>query len=165
MADDFSAEMARLLDQYDEKRRAAAARIQQVKANEIAFLDEFAHLRRSVVRPVFEAVGAVLRERGHDFTIAEDEYALQQGGHATEARISIHVMPAGPEGTPLSPEQCPSLAFATRHYNRVVEIHGSTVASRPGSPAGPRAGYQLTQITTELVRDELLTLVAEIARR
>jgi len=164
LAADFDAELATLLDQYDEKRSAVAARMRQIKADELAFLDEFASLRRSVVRPVFEAVGTVLKARGHDFSIFEDEYTFEQGGKTTEARISIRILPAAPDGSFPGPEQCPSLAFATRHYNRVVEIHGGLVASRSGGSAGPRGEYQLTQITTELVRKELLKLVAEIAR-
>lgn len=164
MVADFDADLARLLDQFDEKRNAVAARMRQVKADEVAFLQDFAELRRSVVRPVFEAVGAALKLRGHDFRIVEDEYALEQGGKTTEARISIRILPAAPDGTSPGPEQCPSLAFATRHYNRVVEIHGGLVASRSGGPAGSRGEYQLAQITTELVRNELLKLLAELAR-
>lgn len=161
---DFDVELGKLLDQYDEKRNAVAARMRQVKADEVAFLEQFADLRRSVVRPVFEAVGAVLKMRGHDFSIFEDEYAFEQGSKATEARISIRILPAAPDGSSPGPEQCPSLAFATRHYNRVVEIHGGLAASRSGGPAGSRGEYQLAQITPELVRNELLKLVAELAR-
>jgi hypothetical protein len=161
---DFDAELAKLLDQYDEKRSAVAARMRQVKADEVAFLDGFANLRRSVVRPVFEAVGAVLKARGHDFSIAEDEYAFEQGGNTTEARISIRILPAGPDGAAPRPEQCPSLAFATRYYNRVVEIHSGSLVSRSDGSAGPRGEYQLAQVTSALVKSELLKLVAEIAR-
>ena len=161
---EFDVELGKLLDQYDEKRNVVAARMRQVKADEVAFLQDFADLRRSVVRPVFEAVGAALKARGHDFSIFEDEYAFEQGGKTTEARISIRILPAAPDGSSPGPEQCPSLAFATRHYNRVVEIHGDLVASRSGGSAGARGEYQLAQITTELVRKELLMLVAEIAR-
>lgn len=164
VAADFDADLARLLDQYDEKRNAVAARMRQVKEDEAAFLRDFADLRRSVVRPVFEAVGAALKLRGHDFGIVEEEHAFAPGGRTTEARISIRILPAAPDGASPGPEQCPSLAFATRHYNRVVEIHGGLAASRSGGPAGSRGEYQLAQITTELVRSELLKLVAELAR-
>jgi hypothetical protein len=164
VAVDFDAELGKLLDQYDEKRNAVAARMRQVKADEVAFLDDFAHLRRAVVRPVFEAVGAVLKARRHDFSISEDEYASEPGGDTTEAKISIRILPAGPDGAAPRPEQCPSLSFATRYYNRVVEIHSSSLVSRSDGSAGPRGEYQLTQVTTELVRNELLKLVAEIAR-
>jgi len=164
VAVDFDAELGKLLDQYDEKRSAVAARMRQVKADEIAFLDEFANLRRTVVRPVFEAVGAALKARGHDFSISEDEYAFEQGGDTTEAKISIRILPAGLDGAAPRPDQSPSLAFATRYYNRVVEIHGGPLVSRADGSAGPRGEYQLTQVTTELVRNELLKLVAEIAR-
>lgn len=164
LAGDFDAELGRLLDQYDQKREAVAARMRQVKADELAFLDEFARVKRSVVRPIFEQVGAVLRARGHDFTILEDEYALDQGGKTTEATISIRILPARPEGSATGPDQHSSLAFATRHYNKVVEIHGGSEASRSGISAGPRGEYQLAQITVGLVRNELLKVVAEIAR-
>jgi hypothetical protein len=164
VAVDFDAELGKLLDQYDQKRSAVAARMRQVKADEVAFLDEFANLRRSVVRPVFEAVGAVLKTRGHDFGIVEDEYASEAGAKTTEAKISIRILPAGPDGSAPSPEQCPSLAFATRYYNRVVEIHSGASVSRPDGAAGPRGAYQLAQVTTELVKTELLKQIAEIAR-
>ncbi len=164
MAVDFDSELGKLLDQYDEKRSAVAARMRQVKADEVAFLDEFANLRRSVVRPVFEAAGEVLKARGHDFSISEDEYAFEKGGNTTEAKISICILPAGPDGAAPRPEQCPSLAFATRYYNRVVEIHSTSLVPRSDGSAGPRGAYQLAQITTELVKNELLKLVAEIAR-
>ena len=164
MAVDFDAEIGKLLDQYDEKRSAVAARMRQVKADEVAFLDEFANLRRSVVRPVFEAVGAILKARGHAFEISEDEYAFEPGDTTTEARIAIRLLPAGPEGAVPRPEHCPSLAFATRYYNRVVEIHRGALGSRSDVSAGPRGAYQLAQVTTALVENELLKLVAEIAR-
>ncbi len=47
----FRTELERLLDRYDEKRGAVPARMQQVKKDEAAFLQEFEHVRRSIVRP------------------------------------------------------------------------------------------------------------------
>jgi hypothetical protein len=164
VSDNFGAELDRLLDQYDEKRRAVTARKEQVKADEAAFLAEFAELRRSVIRPVFEAVGAALRARGHASTIVEEDYAIQSGGKSTEAKISILIAVAGGDGASPRPDQSPSLAFVTRHYNRAVEIHGGNVSSQSAPSAGPRGEYQLRQITTELVREKLLALIADIAR-
>ena len=65
MPQDLSAELGKLLDQYDANRRALDERKRQVKRDEDGFLDGFAQLRAGVIRPVFEASGAILKARGH----------------------------------------------------------------------------------------------------
>jgi len=162
---DLNLELGKLLDQYDEKRRAVEDRRQQVKSDEDNFLKGFADLRTRVVRPVFDAIGVILKERGHDFSISEDEYAGEPGGKATEAAVSIRVVPAGMEKSPHDDAQFPSLSFVTRHYSKTVCIHSSNAVPQLGGPAGPRGDYQLAQIDKELVQAELLKLIAGMVNR
>ena len=162
---DLNLELGKLLDRYDEKRRVVEERRQQVKTDEDNFVKGFADLRTNVVRPVFEAFGVILKERGHDFSISEDEYASKPGGKTTEAAVSIRVMPAGLEKPPHDDAQFPSLSFATRYYNKTVCIHSSNAVPQLGGPAGPRGDYQLAQIDGDLVKVELLKLIAGIVNR
>ncbi len=154
-----------MLDRYDEKRRVVEERRQQVKTDEDNFIKGFADLRTKVVRPVFEAIGAILKERGHDYSISEDEYAGEPGGKTTEAAVSIRVMPAGLEKSPHDDAQFPSLSFVTRHYNKTVCIQSSNAIPQSGGPAGPRGDYQLAQIDEDLVKVELLKLIVGIVNR
>jgi hypothetical protein len=165
MVRDVNIELGKLLDQYDEKRRAVEERRQQVKTDEGNFLKGFADLRTNVVRPVFEAIGVILKERGHDFNISEDEYAVEPGGKTTEAAISIRVMPAGMEESSHADAQLPTLSFATRHYNKTVCIHSSNAVPQSGGPASVRGDYQLAQIDQDLVQTELLKLIAGMVNR
>jgi hypothetical protein len=164
MADNFESTLGRLLDQYDEKRQAVAARVAQVKAEKLAFIEDFAQLRRAVIRPVFEVLGGALRARGHAFTITEEE-STEEGAKATEAKISINIMPVGPEGFPTLPEQGATLSFVTRHYTRSVEIRGGNIASQSDGAVGRRGDYQLSQITPALVQEKLLSLVGDIVKK
>ena len=165
MVTDLNLELGKLLDRYDEKRRVVEERRQQVKTDEDNFIKGFADLRTKVVRPVFEAIGAILKERGHDYSISEDEYAGEPGGKTTEAAVSIRVMPAGLEKSPHDDAQFPSLSFVTRHYNKTVSIQGSYAIPQLGGPAGPRGDYQLAQIDEDLVKVELLKLIVGIVNR
>jgi len=162
---DLNLELGKLLDQYDEKRRAVEERRQQVKTDDDNFLRGFADLRTKVVRPVFEAIGLILKERGHDFSISEGEYAGEPGGRTTEAAVSIRVVPAGMEKSSHDDAQFPSLSFITRHYNKTVCIHSSNAVPQLGGPAGPRGDYQLVQIDKDLVQTELLKLIAGMVNR
>lgn len=162
MAHDLSLELGKLLDQYDENRRAVEERMRQVKTDEDAFQKGFANLRTSVVRPVFEAIGIILKARGHDFRISEDENAGEPGGETTEATISIHIMPTGMEKSSQVNAQFPSLSFVTRHYNKTVCIRASNAVPTPSGAAGSRGDYQLAQVDTELVQAEVLKLIAGI---
>ena len=165
MVIDLNLELGKLLDQYDEKRRTVEERRQQVKTDEDNFLKGFADLRTNVVKPVFEAIGVILKERGHDFEISEDEYAGEPGGKTTEAAVSIRVRPAGMEMSSHDDAQSPSLSFVTRHYNKTVWIHSSNAVPQLGGPAGPRGDYQLAQIDKDFVQAELLKLIAGMVKR
>ena len=82
MTEALRLELGRMLDRYDEARRLARDRQQQAKADDALFLQRFADLRRGVVRPVFEAVGTILQERGHGFSISEQDYAVDASGRS-----------------------------------------------------------------------------------
>jgi hypothetical protein len=164
MAQELSLELGKLLDQYDENRRAVEERKRQVKTDEDAFETGFADLRTRAIRPVFEAAGAILKARGHDFSIAENELGAEPGGKTTEAAISIRIMPAGMGKPAHGNAQFPSLSFVTRHYNKTVCVFASNALPKSSGVAGSRGDYQLTQIDTALVEAELLDLIAGIVK-
>jgi hypothetical protein len=165
VAGDLDVELAKLLDQYDDKRRTVEERRRQVKTDEDAYQKAFANLRREVIRPVFDAVGAVLKARGHDFTISEEDGAAEPADKTREAAISMQIMPAGLEKSAQPEAPFPSLSFVTRHYNKTVCIRASNAVPKLNGGASPRGDYPLAQIDKELVRSELLKLIAGIVGR
>jgi hypothetical protein len=158
MADYLRDELSKLLNQYDEQRRAVQEREQKVKEEDALFLASFAELRRSVIRPAFEAAGAMLAERGHKVTIAEQEFAVDAGSKVTEAGIFIHIVPSG---APPSARDDPgrALSFSTRHYNKAVWIN----AGKP--PEGAKGTYPLDKIDRQRVEEELVRFVGGIIAR
>ncbi len=136
-----------------------------MKTDEDVYDKAFADLRLEVIRPVFEAVGAILKARGHGFVISEDDPAGEPGGNTREAVISMQIMPAGMEKSAQADAPYPSLSFATRHYNKTVCVRSSNSVPRLNGAAGPRGDYRLGQIDAQLVRSELLKLIAAIIDR
>ena len=161
MADPLRIALGKMLDEYDERRRGDLAREQQVRDEDAAFLAQFAELRRNVVRPVFEAAGAMLAERGHEFSISEDEFAVGEGGKVTEAGISLHIVPSGMSSRLHADDHGRSLSFSTRHYNKTVWIN-SGVAMNAGGVAGSKGAFPLARIDRPRVEEELLKFVAGV---
>ena len=158
MADHLRDELSKMLDQYDERRRGDLAREQKAKDDDALFLTQFAELRRSVVRPVFEAAGALLAERGHHFSISEQEFGVGEGSKPTEAGISFTIVPLGME-SPLYADHARSLSLTTRHYNKTVWL----AAGRPldaGGVAGSKGAFPLERIDKQLIEEELVKFVA-----
>ena len=161
MADYLRDELGKMLDQYEKRRREDLAREQKAKDDGTAFLAQFAELRRSVVRPVFEAAGQILAARGHGFHISEEEFSADAGGKVAEAGISIHIVPSGMPGPTHPDDHARSLSFTTRHYNRTVWIN-SGAALNAGGVAGSKGAYPLERIDRQLVEEELIKFVAGI---
>jgi len=154
-------ELSKMLDQYDERRRADVARERKSKDDDALFLTRFAELRRSVMRPVFEAAGALLAERGHDFSISEKEFSVDGGGKVTEAGISFHIVPSGMASQLHADDHGRTFSITTRHYNKTAWIN-SGAAMNAGGVAGSKGAYPLERIERRLVEEELVKFVAAI---
>lgn len=159
MADYMREELTRLLDEYDARRRADREREQRTRDDEARFLQDFAELRASVIRPVFEAAGAMLEERGHRYSIAEQEFTAGTEGRITEAGITLRVVPSGTKAG-LHEDQR-SLCIATRHYNKTVWINSGESAGS-GGLAGAKGAYPLDKLTRQMVEEQLIGFVARI---
>jgi hypothetical protein len=125
----------------------------------VRFLKDFAELRRSVIRPVFEAAGALLEERGHRYSIAEQEYASGAEGRTSEAGVTLRIVPQGTKA-PLHEDQR-SLAIATRHYNKTVWINSGESATSGGLD-GSKGAFMLEKVTRQLVEEEVIAFVARV---
>lgn len=159
MADHMRDALTKLLDVYDARRRGDLEREQKTRDDEVRFLKDFADLRREVIRPVFAAAGALLEERGHRYSIAEQEFLGGSEGRIAEAGITLRIVPSGTKA-PLHEDQR-SLSISTRHYNKTVWIHtGEPQAA--GGLAGGKDAFALEKVTKQLVEEELIAFVGRV---
>ena len=160
MSERLNVELGKVLDRYDERRRADLARARMAQDEDALFIANFVELRRAVVRPVFDAAGALLAERGHAVRISEVEFSADPNGKTTEAGISIQIAPAGMEPSPAGERR--SLCISTRHYNKTVWINDDGAAFYAGSAATTRGAYPLERIDNKLVEEELIKFVGAV---
>jgi hypothetical protein len=160
MADQLREGLGKLLDQYDARREAELAREKRTKEEDARFLSRFTELRNSVVRPVFEEAGAMLKERGHAFTISEDEFGIGEGG-VREAGISFHIVPVGMELPRHEDDHTRTLSITTRHYNKTVWIN-SGKSQDAGGTAGAKGAHTLEKVDRQLIEDALIKFVGGI---
>jgi len=154
-------DLNRTLDHYDERRRVDLERERQAKDDDVQFLARFARLRLEVVRPVLEDAGALLAQRGHGFSIVEEEYAADAGGKVREAGISLHIAPAGMPAQLHAEDHERSLSITTRHYNKTVWVSGGR-ALHSGGTAGAKGAYAIERIDRQLIEAEVVRLVGAV---
>jgi len=159
MADHMQDAVAKLLDAYDARRRGDVEREQKTKEDAARFLTDFAELRRSVIRPVFEAAGRILEDRGHRYSIEEHELVPGAAGSINEAGITMRIVPSGTKA-PLHEDRS-SLSITSRHYNKTVWIN-SGEAQRSGGIAGPAGAFALDKVTKQLIEEEVIAFVARV---
>jgi hypothetical protein len=161
MSERMRRELGEMLDAYDVVRRADDARKRRLETEGLAFLAAFAALRAKLLRPTFEAAGEMLRARGHEYVIREEEFVFEADGKTSEAAITLAITPQGLEKAAAADGARRELSFSTRHYNKTVSIVNGAV---PQSGTLAASGYGLGQIDAQIVEDELLKLVAAIVR-
>jgi hypothetical protein len=159
MADHMQEALTKLLDVYDARRRGDLEREQRTREEEARFLTDFIDLRRQVIRPVFETAGKLLEERGHRYSITEQEFVGGSEGRIAEAGITMRIVPMGTKA-PLHEDQR-SLSVSTRHYNKTVWIHSGEPQAQ-GGLAGGKDAFTLEKVTKQLVEEELIAFIARV---
>jgi hypothetical protein len=101
----------------------------------------------------------MLEERGHRYSITEQEFTAGAAGRITEAGITLRVVPSGTKAG-LHEDQR-SLSITTRHYNKTVWINSGESAGS-GGLAGSKGAYDLEKMTRSLVEEEVIAFVGRI---
>lgn len=120
---------------------------------EDTFPGEYATLKQSVIRPVFESVGNRMKERGHQFNISEEA-----GG-----KISIHIVPPGGNQSIHPYDWFPTFSLYGAPFTKRIGVHGRNAKPNSSGSTGERGDYQLAQVNKETVEKELMKFIGEIA--
>ena len=153
MTDDPNAKFGKALNQFTGKRGAGANGKPLSKAGEDTFPGDFAELKLSVIRPVFESIGNRMKERGHEFNISEEP-----GG-----KISIHIVPAGVNKSIHPYDWFPTFSFFGAPFTKTIGVHGRNMRPNSEGSSGARGDYTPAQINKEIVEKELMKFIGEIA--
>ena len=152
MTEDQQLKMGKTQDQLSGIRGASADNAPQARTGD-DFPGDFARLKLTVIRPVFETVGNTLKERGHEFNISEE----------TGGKISIHIVPAGVSKSIHPYTWFPTLSFFGAPFTKTIGLHGINARRNSESGTGQRGDYKLAQVSKDIVEKELMKFIGEIA--
>lgn len=145
----------KILDEYNAKQSAnSAKKLEDGMARDIAerqFHEDFAELRKMVIRPIMDQICAVLKEKGHDGEIVEhmDKYTE---GNIYEPDIILKVIPKGPFYPYLLHEKHPYVRYAQNTYGRRVGFSRNTKSFSD-------ADFGLSELTAESIQSQLTEFV------
>ena len=120
---------------------------------EARFVSEFETLKRLIVRPAFENVAGVLRERGHEIHISEEK----------SGKIAIHIIPAGAIRSIHPFDWFPTFSIFGAPFTGSIGMHGRNARRNSEPAAGTRGDYKLGQLNQAIVEKALMKFVGEIA--
>ncbi len=149
MAEDLKSRLDKALGQSTGKSFGGAAPALQSKAGEDDFAGDFAKLKLTVIRPTFETIGSMLKERGHEINISEEP-----GG-----KISLHIVPAGVSKSIHGYDWFPTFSFFGAPFTKTVGLHGRNMRPNSESASGSRGDYKPAQIDKALVEKELMKFI------
>lgn len=135
-----------------DKPNASAGKPQTSAASE-DFPAEFARVKKTIISPAFEAVGAKLKQAGHEINIADE----------VDGKISIHIVPAGAKKSIHPYNWFPTLSFFGVPAKKTIGLQGRNARRNSEGTPGTRGDFKPGQISPELVEKELMKFVGEIA--
>ena len=167
MEEETKNHLAHVLNRYDEEQSGAKKQAQETKTEQEGLLQSFGQLRTEVIRPIMEDIGTVLKTRGHDYKIVEEDISTDEQGTQKKVMISMYIFPsrAGAQATTRELLHFPHISFKPDPYWRRIIIHTRNVTLTYGGLSGGRGEYSISQITSEFVEKELVQIVEEILNK
>lgn len=144
-------ELMKLLDAHDQRAaKAKQQKMEQLSAGD-AFLKHFREVAHGVIKPVVDEMAEVLKVRGHQLSFRFQDEVKEHDGRTRDAQAEIMLIASGTK-QPGSGNIGTDFTFlASRNLLGRVRLHQST-----GNSAGSAGEFPMTQVTRELMEDELM---------
>ena len=147
-----------ILNGFDANQDANKKETARRNGEHEAFLMQFAAKAKSVIRPAMEAVGELLKTRGHDYEIRERDETREDDGRQQNALIEFRVYPKGQRPSYSDEHHCPHVTLAADGKNK-IQIYESTMMPDRGGSAGGAGEYDLQEITAAVVEKHIVTVL------
>lgn len=151
MKDEDTIKLRSILDAYNEKTDAAAAKKAEKISKEVAFLEAFRKVITETIRPAFEEIVIVLKANGHEAIIAQSQESRATPGRSDKHEsLKLSVIPKG--HTKLHDhDSLPEVVFTADTSNERIRIYVSERMPGESGGSGSRGDHTLDQITPDFV--------------
>ena len=162
MKDEDKARLQKILGDYEAKL-AEAARIDAVnRAAQAAFPGRFVALAAEVLRPAMQEIADLLRARGHEATVHEQEESSSTAGGVKAAAVSMRVVPKSV--TPGAASSSPvafEISFSANRAERKVVVSSSSTMMNHGARMGKRGEFEVDAVTADVVATHAIKALEE----
>ena len=150
-----------VFDKYDKKQSEAQKEQERIKTEHEIFLEHFDETISKVIRPTMEELCEAIKSRGHNCEITQGKESKDEKGRTISAQIKMEIHPDGKRPSFGQPGRCPAISFIADTYANKVWTDVSTMLPGRGGSAGKRNEYNLENITSEIVEEEVIHLLSE----
>lgn len=159
--DDFKG----VLDQFEDAQKGKSTGVSEEVRAEDAWVARYDELRRKVIRPTMENLGAQLQKRGHDVNIVEQQFRRDNRAIPMEASIRMDIYLATERTrTSIGMDRRPHVAFTTHHRSQMVQVFVCDMTSQ-GGVISKIADLPLEKIDAIYVKDKFVTLFNRLMKR
>ncbi len=168
MKDDTKSKLNSLIAMYDKKLAKVKNTLEEHKIIEedISSLSEFIRIRKDVIHPVMEDLSAELIRNGHDCVISEEDGAFDSKGKLHPPRIIMKILPKDYGEIGDREDFIPHVSFFISYkQGKKIFMHVSNILPGRGTNIGSLCEFELEEINSELVEQEVMKLLDDIFNR
>jgi hypothetical protein len=154
-------DLSSLLDKF-QVNLSADTRDESTKLED-AWVARFEEIRKTVIRPTMEALGAQIQARGHDFNIVETQFKRGLRPTPDEAGIRMDLYLATERTrTNIGMDRRPFIGFSTHHRSELVHLTICDITSK-GGVVSKVGDYMLERVDATLIKEKFVALFKRLA--
>ena len=158
MKDEVKNELNSLINVYEKRKAKQVKKFEAQKRNEDKFLQEFYLIRKNIIKPAMIEIGELLKSRGRNYQIDEQNEIIDHEVKTKDARINIYFL-IPEKGHESQLFEYPFVSFiADRRKKKIMTQENTTRPNRRGHSGGT-GSYPLSQITTDLVHQKIMNVL------
>ncbi|GAC1397396.1 MAG: hypothetical protein NVSMB52_11040 [Chloroflexota bacterium] len=160
MNQDDKAHLDLIMTSFKERLAKSKDAQEQRQSEEDGAYEEFKRVRAETIRPAMEDIGQELKAAGHEYEIIE----VADGRSQRDARITLAVTIIGIPTSAHRRDNKVSVSFYRTGATAVTIQAETQIKKNMKSVAGQRGNYDASDITTDFVQKEILTVLEEVFR-
>jgi len=161
MKDEVKNELNSLINGYEERKAKQVKKFEAQKREEDKFLQEFYLIRKKIIKPAMIEIGELLKSRGRNYQIDEQNEMIDHEVKTKDARINIYFL-IHEKGDISQLLEYPFVSFIADRRKKKILTHENTIRPNRGGHSGGTGSYPLSQITTDLVHQKIMNVLKEL---